>query len=318
MPKSKIIKELVDRSVSIETSLNRLFLLASDVGQTDLMEWTQKEIRGYDKGDVLPSYRISKSYSFIYSGFNGNTQVKNVPLPTGYIKEDFLEAASDVQVYDGIVYIEKLASDGNILCRDVTTLANQVFALSNGSIRCVQIQQEISYSLYQSICSNVRLKIINELLALEKQFGSLDQLEIQNDYDPSNVFYWNNIHPQIRKVAKELFDGEFYDSAVDKAIKEIETCLRELFGVLKEDSKEPSKINDVIGALLSENGAYKYCDTTTQCGLNFCRGFKQICEGLFAAYRNPTAHRNVNLHKREAFERIAFVSMIMYVLRPDD
>lgn len=316
MPKSKIIKELVDGSVSMETSLNRLYLLAHDVGQTDLMEWAQKEIKGYGEEDVLPDYRITKSYSFIYSGINGRLQVKNVPLPTGFIKAEFLEAASEVKVYDGIIYVEKLASAGETLYRDMTTLASQVLTLSHGTIQCTQIQQEISCSLFQSICSNVRERIINELLALEKQFGSLDKLEIQSDYDPSNVYYWNNIHPRICNVAKELFENEFYDSAAEKAIKEVETCLREMFGELKPGAKEPSRINDIIGALLSENGAYKHCDISMQSGQDFCRGFRQICEGMFAAYRNPNAHRNITMQKREAFERITLASMIMYVLKP--
>lgn len=180
----------------------------------------------------------------------------------------------------------------------------------------MQIQQEISCSLYQSICSIVRERIIIELLSLEKQFGSLDKLEIQNDYDPSNVYYWNNIHPRISNIAKELFENEFYDSAAEKAIKEVETCLREMFGELKNGAKEPGKINDIIGALLSENGAYKYFESTTQSGQDFCRGFKQICEGTFAAYRNPNAHKNITIQKREAFERITLASMIMYVLKP--
>ena len=57
MPKSKIIKDNADGKADLETSLNRLYLLASDVDNTDLMEWAEKELTGYDSADDIPEYR---------------------------------------------------------------------------------------------------------------------------------------------------------------------------------------------------------------------------------------------------------------------
>lgn len=76
----------------------------------------------------------------------------------------------------------------------------------------------------------------------------------------------------------------------------------------------PSKIGDIIGALLSENGAYHFADTSTTSGKDYRRGIQSLFEGMFAAYRNPSAHENIEYSRREAEEQIMLASQLMYVL----
>jgi hypothetical protein len=97
-------------------------------------------------------------------------------------------------------------------------------------------------------------------------------------------------------------------------IKEVESRLREKFSELKPGAAVPSKIGDVIGALMSENGAFKFCDTTTTSGRDYRRGIQSLFEGIMAAYRNPAAHANLQYEKREAMEQIMLASQLMYVL----
>ena len=49
---------------------------------------------------------------------------------------------------------------------------------------------------------------------------------------------------------------------------------------------------------LSENGAFKFCDTTTTSGRDYRRGIQSLFEGIMAAYRNPAAHANLQYEKR--------------------
>ena len=65
---------------------------------------------------------------------------------------------------------------------------------------------------------------------------------------------------------------------------------------------------------LSENGAFKFCDTTTTSGRDYRRGIQSLFEGIMAAYRNPAAHANLQYEKREAMEQIMLASQLMYVL----
>ena len=132
--------------------------------------------------------------------------------------------------------------------------------------------------------------------------------------EPVDIAVWHEIHPRIAAISQELFCDEYYDSAAEKAIKEVETRLRELFQVLKPGVTVPTKVGDIIGALLTENGAYHFADLSTASGKDYRRGIQSIFEGTFAAYRNPSAHENLSCTKREAMEQIMLASQLMYVL----
>lgn len=128
---------------------------------------------------------------------------------------------------------------------------------------------------------------------------------------------WQEIHPRIVSISQDLFCDRYYDSAAEKAVKEVESRLRELFQQLKPGSAVPAKVGDIIGALLTENGAYHFSDLSTTSGKDYRRGIQSLFEGIFAAYRNPSAHENIPCTKREAMEQIMLASQLMYVLDKD-
>ena len=132
--------------------------------------------------------------------------------------------------------------------------------------------------------------------------------------EPVVVQFWAEIHPRIANVSHELYADGHYSTAAEKAVKEVESRLREKFLELKTGAAVPAKIGDVIGALMSENGAFKFCDTTTASGRDYRRGIQSLFEGIMAAYRNPAAHANLQYEKREAMEQIMLASQLMYVL----
>ena len=76
----------------------------------------------------------------------------------------------------------------------------------------------------------------------------------------------------------------------------------------------PAKVGDIIGALLSENGAYHFADLSTVSGRDYRKGIQSLFEGIFFAYRNPSAHKNLPCTKRESIEWIMLASQLMYVL----
>lgn len=132
--------------------------------------------------------------------------------------------------------------------------------------------------------------------------------------EPIDTAVWREVHPRIAAISKELFCDGYYDSSAEKAIKEVETRLRELFQLLKPGVTVPTKVGDIIGALLTENGAYHFADLSTASGKDYRRGIQSLFEGTFAAYRNPSAHENLSCTKREAMEQIMLASQLMYVL----
>ena len=317
MPKSKIIKDIVNGTAEIETSLNRLYLLATDIKDETIMEWAEKELQGYSQDEDIPDYRKIRSLVFRFSGISGNFQVKNIALQPELLGTNIIDMVSKIDVRDSVSTIMHFAENKNDLERDLGFLVGEVFKNSHGTIKATTISQIITPSMYNEIVSCIKQKIIREFIQLEKEYGNLDELEIQSDEDPENIAFWNNINVEIKKQTKELYTKSFYESAADRSVKMVETHMRQLFRKLKPNTTEPRNIGEIINALLSENGAFHYCDTTNPDGKNFCRGFVQLTQGFFTAYRNPHAHNIHDMSKREAFEIISLSSMIMEVLNQD-
>lgn len=175
------------------------------------------------------------------------------------------------------------------------------------------------YPFYAAALSRIAniLFYQNELSAVflnPAAFGELVIIIRHIEVEPVVVQFWSEIHPRIVNVSRELYVDGHYSPAAEKAVKEVESRLREKFAELKPGMAVPSKIGDVIGALISENGAFKFCDTTTTSGKDYRRGIYSLFEGTMAAYRNPAAHANLQYEKREAMEQIMLASQLMYVL----
>lgn len=132
--------------------------------------------------------------------------------------------------------------------------------------------------------------------------------------EPVDLSIWREIHPRIIAISQELFCNGHYDAAAEKAVKEVESRLRGLFQQLKPGITVPGKVGDIIGALLTENGAYQFADLSTVSGKDYRRGVQSLFDGIFAAYRNPSAHENLPCTRREAVEQIMLASQLMYIL----
>ena len=169
---------------------------------------------------------------------------------------------------------------------------------------------------YAPLCCKYTLSA-NEMGAIflnPAAFGELVVIVRHIEAEPVVVQFWAEIHPRIVNVSRELYADGHCSTAAEKAVKEVESRLREKFSELKPGTTVPAKIGDVIGALMSENGALKFCDTTTTSGRDYRRGIQSLFEGIVAAYRNPAAHANLQYEKREAMEQIMLASQLMYVL----
>lgn len=145
-------------------------------------------------------------------------------------------------------------------------------------------------------------------------FGELFVIIRHIQAEPFAMQFWPVVHTRITNISYELYRDGHYASAAEKAVKEVETRLREKFAELKPGVPVPAKVGDIIGALISENGAFKFCDTSTTSGKDYRRGIQLLFEGSMAAYRNPSAHSNLRYDKREAMEQIMLASQLMFVL----
>lgn len=211
MPKSQIIIDIVEDAVSLEKSLTRVLVLAKDIHNQVLENWATNELTGYKNPDDVPDYRKTKHCKLKYSGINGAMQVKNLPLPPSLLKKEILEVIETVCICEGITTICDFANSESAPVRDLSELAGQVYKESGGMVTCTMIQQVIPQSVYQTICSEIKRKLISALCELEKQYGNLDalgidvsskkalQLEIDNADMNKAVFNINVPQPEKKK-----------------------------------------------------------------------------------------------------------------------
>lgn len=125
--------------------------------------------------------------------------------------------------------------------------------------------------------------------------------------------FWCNIHPRIIGVAQAEYVDGYFDSAAEKALREVETYLRELFSQHYSGQGEPKEIATIKDRLLNDDTVYEF-DRQTPSGKNYFEGVKALFDNAFKAYRNPASHRNIPISQREASERIMLASQLMYVL----
>lgn len=188
MAKSKIIKEIANKEISLEVAFNRLLIIASDIGNQDLIDWATNELNGYPNQAQIPSYRKSGLGQIIYSGFNGSCQITSQPLPYGAIDSDIIEILKNNVFSQDISSIEKFASDDNKngIIRDITNLAAMVY--ENTEIQCVSIYMKYYKETFLQILSSIRTKLLKVFIELDKTFGCLDNLDIvTDDIDLENI-----------------------------------------------------------------------------------------------------------------------------------
>ncbi len=202
--------------------------------------------------------------------------------------------------------------------RPITFPAQQVKQVEN-LIKKVSEEIKDSYPFYASELPQIVKKVfflfqIGSYGISTAAYGELYIIIKHLHEEPEDTYMWMMIHPRISNIAKELYLDGHYSSAANRSLVEVETRLRELFTELKPGVSVPGRIGDVMGALLTENGAYHFCDTSTQSGKDYRKGVQLLFEGSFSAYRNPSSHENQNISKKDAFEQIVLASQLMRVL----
>lgn len=188
MPKSKIIRAIVDDEVSLAQSLTRLQVIAHDLKNVELEKWAENELVGYASEDDVPEYRHAKSINFTYSGINNMVhQVKNVPLDPGFLGVDVLEKIADVRFTQSITALEAMldGADSSVHL-DRSIFASEVDKNSNGGIQCFTIGQTIPKSFFQNALAEIKNRLLKSLLLLEEEFGCLDELGIDISNQPAS------------------------------------------------------------------------------------------------------------------------------------
>ena len=185
---SDIINELVDSEKSINSPLLKTKVLAHRIGNNELYEWASKELGGYQNDDEeVPSYRVRQG-AIVGTFRNGNTQYNHQPLLTSGINKDLRESLKTIYFYQSITALEYLLKEDNegelakpFSAEMLSMISHSIRKMGNPYFEVINAASTISSSAVTDILSIIRNSLLDFMLEIDKEFGSITQIEELKD-----------------------------------------------------------------------------------------------------------------------------------------
>lgn len=191
MVRSKIIIDLIEDNKDLSRSLEELMVICYELDNKELIEWIKSELNGYTGEVKIPDYRKNLPIEILYSGINGIFKIDNKPLPISAFGDKNEKIMSLNVVTNSIRELENTSD--RYYSRDLTIYSALI--KEKIGISCTNISMRFGENMPDIIISNVKTKVIESLLILEKEFGQLDDYYI----DDSNI-----TNDKVNKINCEL------------------------------------------------------------------------------------------------------------------
>ena len=176
----QIIDELSDSEKSLTNPLLKTKVIATRIGNQELITWTNNELSSY-KDKELPSYRLGKAKITCTLQRGYNIQ-ENVPLPVTLFDKKFVEELTNFKFNQSVQTLENLERDnkngtiyrdfGPDMCAGMTEMARdagQRFAI-------VTMRLTVHSSQITQVLAEIRAKLLDFILEVEKEFPNLDEI----------------------------------------------------------------------------------------------------------------------------------------------
>lgn len=189
MAKSKIIKDLANGAVDTQTALKRTKVLLQDLNNAEILSWVNNEIRGYVNDADVPEYRVihGQLYGSYFKGSMANhMKYTNVPLPLGNMPDENKQSILNTIMTTAIGALKATLDedkDGNGLSKSIPADFYPLIAHSNNDMYMMITSAQVKLNMPQvrNIFSVVESKLLDILHYLEKEFGVLDELDIDTE-----------------------------------------------------------------------------------------------------------------------------------------
>ncbi|GEM_PF-959088 len=194
----KLLQNLITSLSSDDCSLSGVLLkvkvLLHNIGDPKIKAWIDSELKGYDKEDTLPEYRLLPSQPFAYIS-NGYHYKERQALPTSHLSSDLEKSFILQNVANSINVLESLLkSEGNTLTK---TYGPEYYGLfddqlgHNWSVGGLWI--ETSKDLMKDVLFQVKSRLLDFLLDMSSQVSG-DEIQ-------------ESEHPQISELFRNTVLG---------------------------------------------------------------------------------------------------------------
>lgn len=171
---SVIINELTNIDIPLASPLLKTKVLASRMGNPNLLNWVNSELNGYEEDGTLPDYRVEYGVlmgNYIQNGY----KVSNAQIPVPNISKEFKEIYSKIESRDSIKAIEDMVGKKNLafsVSNDRKAfLENEIRNSGNHRFQIINLHIQIPVNFQSNIVSNVRSRLLEFTLQLEQEFG---------------------------------------------------------------------------------------------------------------------------------------------------
>ncbi|WP_294249522.1 hypothetical protein [uncultured Chryseobacterium sp.] len=188
---SQIVNELMDDRSSLNGALLKTKVLASRIGNQELLKWANSELSGYidEDDEELPDYRKNIWNALQGTVVNGFTQYNNYEIPTVNLDEEIEHSLRTKNFFDSVNALESLIQEQGVLTSPIRAEIRQILEnnwkrMGNPYISIVSCYKIIPKANIVAIISNVRSKLLDFLLAVETEFGEsveIKDLKSKND-----------------------------------------------------------------------------------------------------------------------------------------
>ncbi len=191
MAKSQIIKDLANGTADIQTALKRTKVLLQELNNDKLLQWVNYEIEGYPENADIPDYRIigGQVYGTYFKGsIATHVQYNHVPISLGNLPDEIKNDILTIKITQGIealnaMVIESRRKENGGLTRLIPSELYPHIAQANNDFGMIIVTASVELNMAEilNIFPKIESKLLDILLFLEKQFGKLDDLDINTE-----------------------------------------------------------------------------------------------------------------------------------------
>jgi hypothetical protein len=232
-------------------ALNKTKILATRIGNSNLLNWVNYELKGYPNNESLPEYR--KTQGTILGDFiNGRNQVSNYPIPLPDFGDATDSQLRQFSLFDSAATLELFMKNENpsLVFRFPENIKNSLEDMlrsTNGPyFQLLNIGVTVPIHFAAQALSAAKDKLLEFMLELEKEFGMETEIEdlkrnnskvnyimattINNTGDGNLINTGNESHISatinITKGSKEQLEQTLKNNSVDQAdISELLTVI---------------------------------------------------------------------------------------------
>lgn len=166
--------------MSVEIALKQLKVLLAEFDKPEMLKWVNAELQGYDDTDALPEYRVIVG-NLVGDFLNYYTKCTHISIPLkSDAPKELVEMCSQVRLYDSLSALRALTETDREFGRQINALllpcVQQFSAISMTALLNATV--EFSQTQVKNVFSRVENAVLDVLLLLEKEFGNLDDLDI--------------------------------------------------------------------------------------------------------------------------------------------